>query len=51
MMADRNPEQLKMILQEVGAEQEFRKANAAKPINEEPEGFIGMDNQSPSEEV
>ena len=51
MMADRNPEQLKMILQEVGAEQEFRKANAAKPINEEPAGFIGMDNQSPSEEV
>jgi hypothetical protein len=51
MMADRNPEQLKMILQEVAAEQNFRKGNAAKVVNgSDEEGFMNMDNQ-PTEEV
>ena len=45
MMADRNPQQLKMILQELGAEQEFRKAQAAKPVQQEPRGFISIDTE------
>ena len=49
MMADRNPEQLKMILQEVAAEQDFRKGNAAKTVNGSEQGFIGM-NRPPTEE-
>ena len=32
MMADRNPQQLNAILQEVAAEQEHRKGNNAKVI-------------------
>jgi hypothetical protein len=51
MMADRNPEQLNMILQEVAAEQNFRKGNAARVVNgSDEEGFMNMDNQ-PTEEV
>ena len=51
MMADRNPEQLKMLLQEVAAEQDFRKGNAAKIVNGSEQGFIGMNSQPTEEEV
>jgi len=50
-MADRNPEQLKMILQEVAAEQDFRRGNAAKTVNGSEQGFIGMSKPPAEEEV
>jgi|TARA_R110000765_G_scaffold56817_3_gene111930 hypothetical protein len=47
MMADRNPEQLKMMLQEIAAEQEHRKGNNAKVVEgqESQGGFMNMPQQ------
>ena len=47
MMADRNPQQLNAILQEVAAEQEHRKGNRAKVIEgqESQGGFMDMPQQ------
>ena len=47
MMADRNPQQLNAILQEVAAEQEHRKGNNAKVIEgqESQGGFMDMPQQ------
>jgi len=47
MMADRNPDQLKMMLQEIGAEQEHRKGSKARVIEGEESqgGFMNMPQQ------
>jgi|TARA_R110001583_G_scaffold21892_3_gene82714 hypothetical protein len=47
MMADRNPEQLKMMLQEIAAEQEHRKGNSARVVEgqESQGGFMSMPQQ------